>query len=101
MGRHKGTWVSFLLSLWGCTWTPCLLLAMPQFHFCVLPPSSPLLTHPPPCTSPLSIPAVFRISQPATCHQPSPAEGLQRDWVWGLVTLEEENRGPGAGDSCR
>ena len=58
---------------------------------------SPLLTHPVPYTP---LPPALWISQPRATR-PNPAELVQRDWMRGLVTLEEERREPAEGVSCR
>ena len=54
---------------------------------------SPLLTHPVPYTP---LPPALWISQPRATR-PNPAELVQRDWMRGLVTLEEERREPARG----
>ena len=54
---------------------------------------SPLLTHPGPYTP---LPPALWISQPRATR-PNPAELVQRDWMRGLVTLEEERREPARG----
>ena len=105
--QGKSTSPPLLLQICGAGASFPVHLACLSFTFCVkrrvpTPFPIPLLTQTPesPADSPPPPPPALWISQPRATR-PNPAELVQRDRVRGLVTLEEERRGPGKGGSCR